>query len=97
MNRLQISANVVSLGLCFVGASTAVAAEQQTEQAAEPRARQFRLDYGATLKGLPQGARVRVWLPVPPSNNQQEIELLELDLPTQSQRATEPKYGNQIL
>jgi len=97
VNRLQRSASVVSLGLCFVGASTAVAAERQTEQAAKPRSRQFRLDYGATLKGLPQGARVRVWLPVPPSNDHQEIERLELDLPAQSQTATEPKYGNQIL
>jgi transglutaminase-like putative cysteine protease len=97
MHRSTRSAGVVSLGLCFVLASASYGVEQQTEHAAEPRARQFRLDYGATLKGLPQGARVHVWLPVPPSNDHQEIEPLELDLPAQSQTATEPTYGNRIL
>ncbi len=62
-----------------------------------PVSRSFRLDYGATLTGIPRGSRVRVWLPVPPSNEHQEVETLGADLPTKAETATEPTYGNKIL
>jgi transglutaminase-like putative cysteine protease len=49
------------------------------------------------LDALPAGARVGVWLPVPPSNDHQEVKRLEVSLPAESTTAVEPKYGNKIL
>ena len=63
----------------------------------KPRSRQFRLDIGATVTGLPAGATVRVWLPIPPSNRDQTVKALTPSLPAPGQRSKEPKYGNQIL
>jgi transglutaminase-like putative cysteine protease len=65
--------------------------------ATAPKTRTFQFDFGATIHGLPQGGLVRVWLPVPPSNEHQRIEVLEQQLPGTAEKAIEPKYGNEIL
>lgn len=69
------------------------------EPAEKPGIKQriFRLDYGAMLSGLPEGRRVRVWLPVPMSNEDQTVKALERELPAEARQAEEPKYGNRIL
>ena len=46
---------------------------------------------------MPLGSQVRVWLPVPPSNEQQTVEELESVLPAEGKTAIEPTYGNKIL
>ena len=69
--------------------------DHQTE--GEPKARVFRFDYGARLNRIPHGAHVRVWLPVPQTNDHQRVEAFETSLPTQAQMAIEPRYGNKIL
>lgn len=68
-----------------------------SEEGTAPKRRTFRLDYGATLTGLPAGSQVRVWLPVPPTNEDQTIKALKHDLPVKASEAEEPKYGNRIL
>ena len=73
------------------------ASAQQNIHRNAPRSRNFRLDYGATLNQLPVGARVRVWLPLPPSNDHQTIQAMEPELPVPGKVFTEPIYGNQIL
>ena len=62
-----------------------------------PKSREFRLDYGGTLNELPEGAHVRVWLPVPQSSKHQKVKELESDLPAEAQMATERNFGNKIL
>ncbi|HUE69391.1 MAG TPA: transglutaminase domain-containing protein [Pirellulaceae bacterium] len=64
---------------------------------AKPKQRAFRLDYGATLTGLPEGSQVRVWLPVPQTNEDQTVKALDRKLPGRASEAEEPKYGNRIL
>jgi transglutaminase-like putative cysteine protease len=59
-------------------------------------ARRFRFEYGATIRGLPSGARVRIWLPVPPSNEHQKVQLVDRRLPAEARVSTEPEYGNQV-
>ena len=88
---------VVSLGLCLVLGSTVPAGEQRARPTGAPQSRTFRLDYGARLNRLPENARVRVWLPVPQSNDHQKITRMETVLPAASQTAIEPTYGNKIL
>ena len=61
------------------------------------RSRKFRFDYGAGLRGLRRGARIRVWLPVPPSNRDQTVREVARDLPARGTVSREPKYGNRIL
>ena len=78
-------------------AATGVAGEKKEEGDGAAKSRSFRLDYGATLEEVPEGARVRVWLPVPQSNEHQKIEALEPALPAKPKTAVEPTYGNEIL
>jgi len=62
-----------------------------------PKARTFHIDYRTTLNQLPDGAHVRVWLPVPQSNDHQKITVLKTELPAVGQTAIESTYGNKIL
>jgi len=98
MKRVPSGGWVAALGLLIALAPVAVSAERrEPPTGAPPRSRTFRFDYGATINGLPNGCRVRVWLPVPPSNNAQQVTVLESLLPTNGQMGTEPVYGNKIL
>lgn len=72
------------------------ASPQQREQR-EVKSRRFEFDYGATVTGLPPGARVRVWMPVPPSDAHQMVEEMTFRLPATPQISVEPKYGNRVL
>ena len=86
----------VAFGLVL--ATSVGAAERIDHQSeGEEKARVFRFVYGATLNRIPDGAHVRVWLPVPQTNDHQEVETFEASLPTQAQMAIEPRYGNKIL
>jgi transglutaminase-like putative cysteine protease len=64
---------------------------------AAPRTRTFLFTYGATVTGLPAGQAVRVWLPVPPSNDDQQVRMVAWELPGASRSTREPKYGNDLL
>lgn len=64
--------------------------------AESPKKREFELTYAATLK-ITADDTVRVWIPVPPTNAQQKVEIKSLDLPGKHSIGKEPKYGNQIL
>ena len=60
------------------------------------QSRQFRLDIGATVTGLPAGSAVRVWLPIPPSTRDQTVKALVPSLPARGQRNKEGKFGNEV-
>jgi len=59
--------------------------------------RTFQLDYGATLNDLSAGTRVRVWIPVPQTDDHQRIRSLRADLPARAEFNTDPVHGNRIL
>lgn len=86
---------VAVLALVAAACASLNAAEPDTARA--PRVRKFRLDYGATLTDLPVGARVRVWIPLPTSNESQEVRQLSADLPAAPTISADPTYGNKIL
>src|SRR5262245_46961025 len=81
----RMSFGLVAMLVC----SAAIAADVQPL-----RQRQFRLTYSATVTGLSAGQRARVWMPVPPNNAQQRVQVLAQKLPGPSEQNRELKYGN---
>ena len=61
------------------------------------KSRKFEFTYATTITGLPPGKMARIWLPVPPSNDEQQIKIKGKDLPEKNRISPEPKYGNDIL
>lgn len=97
MKRFSIAGLLATLGIFFTIAPTTVAGGKKDTSAGTPKSRDFHLNYGATLSELPNGSRVRVWLPVPQSNDHQTVKVLKSDLPVAGETVTEPTYGNKIL
>jgi transglutaminase superfamily protein len=59
--------------------------------------RTFDFTYSAVINGLSPGKTARIWLPLPPSNEDQQAKIIAKSLPTVEQIAAEPKFGNQII
>ena len=77
--------------LLFLALSTASPAAE------EPRARTFSFTYATTVTGLPPGKRVRVWLPVPPSDAEQTVKIVRKKLPAEGKIDRESVHGNNML
>jgi transglutaminase-like putative cysteine protease len=67
------------------------------EPAAPPKKRTFQFTYAGTITDLKPGQTVRVWLPVPPSNDDQDVTILTEETPSAARVDREPVYGNRIL
>ncbi len=65
----------------------------------DPRPRRsFEFLYSAKISHLPKEARaVRVWVPIPQSDDNQEISLMEIKIPHPYTTHTEPTYGNRMI
>jgi transglutaminase-like putative cysteine protease len=60
--------------------------------------RTFHFTYNFTLKDIPSGAkRVRVWVPVPHSDQHQTVRVLNVKAPGKKQMTQDPDYGNRIM
>ena len=72
----------------FVVASALVSAAQDS--------RHFTFDYGFTVKNLPAGKKVRIWIPAAQSDAYQEVKIVSAkgDLPLK--KTQESKFGNEI-
>ena len=90
--------NTPCLILLMICAITLVAASCKPALAqVEPKKeREFQFTYGATMKALPDGAKVRVWVPIPASDLHQTAELIQFEGDGQLQQQTGEKYGNAI-
>jgi transglutaminase-like putative cysteine protease len=62
-----------------------------------PKSRAFLFTYRATVTGLSAGRVARIWVPIPPSNDDQTVRIVSKQLPSDGQMAREPKFGNEIL
>jgi uncharacterized protein (TIGR03000 family) len=78
-------------------APTVSAAPPPPPRGAAVATRTFQFTYGATVTGLPPGKVARIWLPVPSSNDEQDVRMIRAELPSGNRLAREPQYGNQIL
>jgi transglutaminase-like putative cysteine protease len=80
--------------LLSVAAAPTATADTATEP---PKSRCFNFTYAGAVKGLQPGRRVRLWLPVPPDNDDQHVERVARQLPANPDYAVESKAGNRIL
>jgi transglutaminase-like putative cysteine protease len=63
-----------------------------------PPARTFRFTYTFTVKDIPSGAkRVRVWVPVPQTDQHQTVRVLAIKAPAKTQMTQQPEYGNRMI
>lgn len=61
-------------------------------------ARSFRFSYNFTVKDIPSGAKkVRVWVPVPQSDQHQTVRVLRVKAPVKTRMTQDPEYGNRIM
>ena len=67
------------------------------DKLAESRTRTFRFTYAAVVTGLKPGQEARVWLPVAPTNDDQEASIVSKDLPAEGKIGREGRYGNELL
>lgn len=63
-----------------------------------PPVRTFRFTYNFTVKDIPPDAkRVRVWIPLPQTDQHQMVRVLAVKAPVKTQITQEPEYGNRML
>jgi transglutaminase-like putative cysteine protease len=63
----------------------------------KPRSRTLRFTYSATITSLEPGTKARIWLPIPPSNEEQDVEIEGKDLPAEGKIGRDGQYGNEVL
>jgi transglutaminase-like putative cysteine protease len=91
--RVLSSLLVLSLAACQLAAQTASKLEKFS-----PASRTFRFTYNFTVKNIPSGTkRVRVWVPVPQTDQHQTVRILALKAPAKTRITQEPEYGNRML
>ena len=60
--------------------------------------RVFRFTYSFTVKDIASGTkRVRVWVPVPQSDQHQVVRVLAVQAPVKTRMTEEPEYGNRMM
>ncbi|MGB9236699.1 MAG: transglutaminase domain-containing protein [Terriglobales bacterium] len=63
-----------------------------------PPTRTFRFTYNFTVKDIPSGAKqVRVWVPVPQTDQHQTVRILAVKAPVKTRMTQEPEYGNRMM
>ena len=60
--------------------------------------RTFRFTYSFAVKDIPSGAkRVRIWVPMPQSDQHQTVRVLSIKAPAKTRITREPEYGNRMM
>jgi transglutaminase-like putative cysteine protease len=63
-----------------------------------PPSRTFHFTYSFTVKDIPADAKlVRVWVPVPQSDQHQTVRVLSVKAPVKTRTTHDPEYGNRVL
>lgn len=84
---------VSQFSVCQLAAQAASSAQKFS-----PPARTFRFTYHFTVKDIPSEAkRVRVWVPVPQTDQHQSVRILAVKAPGKTKMTQEPEYGNRIM
>jgi transglutaminase-like putative cysteine protease len=89
----MVCCGVLIVGNWLISSSAWADAPAQTPA---PKTRSFLFTYSATLAGLQAGQMARVWFPVPPSNEDQQVQVESKEFPADVSFANEPQYGNRI-
>ena len=82
--------------LLFLG--SLLAAQSAPDQKFSPPSRTFQFTYSFTVKDIPSDAkRVRVWVPVPQTNQHQTVKILTVKAPSKTRMTEDSEYGNRIM
>jgi transglutaminase-like putative cysteine protease len=92
-----MTAHRICGALALLIAFVASASHAAVAPATQPSLRSFRFTYAATVTGLAPQQRARIWVPIPPNNEQQQADILSEHLPANAQTTREQKYGNSVL
>jgi len=60
----------------------------------DEKLRHFEFEYASKAVGLKPGSNVRVWLPIPPTNQHQSVLVKASQFPAKATTARESQYGN---
>jgi transglutaminase-like putative cysteine protease len=84
---------LLTLPVCQLAAQATLKAEKFS-----PPTRTFRFTYNFTVKDIPSGAkRVRVWIPVPQTDQHQTVRVVAVKAPVKTWITEEPEYGNRMM
>jgi transglutaminase-like putative cysteine protease len=87
-----------SLLLLVFPACQLAAQPTSSSQKFSPPARTFRFTYRFTVKDIPSGAkRVRVWVPVPQTDEHQTVRVLAVKAPAKTRMTQDREYGNRMM
>ena len=87
-----------SLLLLFFPAYQLAVQAASNAQNFSPPTRTFRFTYNFTVTDIPSGAkRVRVWIPVPQTDQHQTVRVLAVKAPVKTRMTQEPEYGNRMM
>jgi transglutaminase-like putative cysteine protease len=70
---------------------------REAEKKPAVKERSFLFTYAGTIKDVPAGKEVSVWLPVAASGPEQEVSIKSQKLPAKATTRTENQYGNTML
>jgi len=93
--RLRVLSSLLPLffSVCLLDAHAASTAQKFSE----PK-RTFHFTYNFTVKDIPPGAKqVRVWVPVPQTDQHQTVRVISVKAPVKAQMTREPEYGNRMM
>ena len=93
--RLRVLSSFLLLFLvaCLLAAETTSNAQKFS-----PPTRTFRFTYNFTVKDIPaQAKQVRVWVPVPQTDQHQTVRVLAVKAPAKTQMTRDPEYGNSVM
>jgi transglutaminase-like putative cysteine protease len=90
---------VLSSFMVLIAAACLLAAQATSNpERFSPPSRTFHFTYRFTVKDIPSGAkRVRVWVPVPPTDQHQRVRVLSVTAPAKTQMTREPEYGDRMM
>ncbi|MGA8429676.1 MAG: transglutaminase domain-containing protein [Candidatus Sulfotelmatobacter sp.] len=81
----------------FPACQLAAQAASNTQKFSAPF-RTIRFTYNFTVKDLPSGAkRVRVWIPLPQTDQHQTVSVLAIKAPVKTRMTQESEYGNKMM
>jgi transglutaminase-like putative cysteine protease len=87
-----------SLLLLFVATGQLAAQAPSNAQKFSPPTRTFHFTYNFTVKDIPSDAkRVRVWVPVPQTDQHQTVRVVAVKAPAKTRMTQEPEYGNRMM
>lgn len=88
---------IAALLMASVTSLTLAAEPEVKAKAGQTKQRKFRLTYAAKILDTPAGAKVRAWIPVPPSSAEQTVTALDKSLPAEGTEGADEKFGNKML